>query len=157
MSQLEQKSPAPDNKAETARNILLFASIGLNIVLGAWLLNGMIGNRGVSLADNNSMNRLAAAVSPAYEAQVRAIMDKPASGLLDAELAHRQASQHFVALLAKENVTREELVEVMAQAREARNTKNAAYHEAFAELLATLPLEERLKIRDTIVGPGVAE
>lgn len=157
MSDIKQNNSTPDSKAESARNILLFVSVGLNIVLGAWLLNSLISPEGVSLADNNSMNRLAEAVSPAYQAQVRTIMDKPANNLLDAELAHRQASQHFVALLAKENVTREELVEVMGQARLARNTKNAAYHEAFAELLATLPLEERLKIRDTIVGPGVAE
>lgn len=156
MSRIDEIPDQPDNKAETARNILLFVSVGLNIVLGAWLLNSSLSAPPVTLSDN-SLNRLAQAVSPAYEAQVRAIMERPASGLLDAELAHRQASQHFMALLAKEDVTQAELVEVMGQARQARNAKNAAYHAAFAEMLASLPLEERLKIRDTIVGPSAAE
>ncbi|MGB0919970.1 MAG: periplasmic heavy metal sensor [Alphaproteobacteria bacterium] len=156
MSQAETERPVADRKNDTARNAVLIVSIALNILLGAWWLNGFLSEPSVNLSDN-SMNKMAAAVSPAYADQVRAALAKPAATQLDAELAHRQASQHFIALLSKEDVTRAELVEAMGAARNARNAKTAAYHAAFAELLAALPLEERIKIRNAIVGPAGAE
>lgn len=140
-----EKAPTAAGQ-ERIRNLLLIASVVLNIGLGAFVLNSYF----EAPIPNIS------AVPGEYQAQIQRAAAEYQSNS-NAMLEYRQASQHFVALLAKENVTLEELLAAMRRTRQARELSTAAYHQAFAEFLVTLPLDERLKIRDAIVGSAGRE
>ena len=95
---MEDVAPERDR----GRSLLLICSVAINIVLGAFAVNSALETPDVTLT-GSSLTIISQSVSPEYQARVAEALHRPDAALLDAELSHRQASQHFMALLTKEN------------------------------------------------------